>query len=444
MKDFDFKGKKVLIMGLGLYPQGSGISAAKFFARLGANVIVTDLKTRKDLASQIKLLKGFKIKYVLGKHSKSDFKEADLIMKNPAVRMESEYLKIARENKIPIETDISLFFALSPAKIIGITGTRGKSTTSSLIYEILSASGEDVHLGGNIQVSPLNFLDKLNKDSLVVLELSSWMLESLESSKVSPQIAVITNVMRDHLNTYAGMKEYGRAKSLIFKFQKSKDLAILNFDNEITRKMGENLKAKKIWFSVKKKSASLDLAKNTILPGEHNLYNALAAVIVAKQLKISDSIIKKALKDFKGIPNRLELIRELAGVKYYNDTTATTPDATLAALKSFKDKNIVLIAGGTDKNLEFKELAKVLQSLVKVLILLPGTATDKLRKDLVEMGENIEPLVAKSMKEAVLKARELSQSGDIILLSPGAASFGLFVNEFDRGEKFVKEVKNLK
>lgn len=440
----NFKGKKVVIMGLGLYPQGSGISAAKFFARLGANVIVTDLKTRKDMASQIKLLKGFKIKYVLGKHSKSDFKEADLIIKNPAVRMESEYLKIARENRIPIETDISLFFSLCPAKIIGITGTRGKSTTSSLIYEILSANGEDAHLGGNIQVSPLNFLDKLNKNSLVVLELSSWMLESLEQGKISPQIAVITNVMRDHLNTYAGMKEYTMAKSLIFKFQKSKDLAILNFDNEITRKMGENLKAKKIWFSAKKKSSAMKLATNTILPGEHNIYNTLAAVIVSKQLKISDSIIKKTLKNFKGIPNRLELIRELGGVKYYNDTTATTPDATLAALKSFKDKNIVLIAGGADKNLEFKDLAKVLQGLVKVLILLPGTATDKLRKDLAEMGENIEPIAAKSMKEAVLKARELSQGGDIVILSPGAASFGLFVNEFDRGDKFVKEVKSLK
>ncbi len=434
----------MVIMGLGLYPQGSGISAAKFFARLGADVVVTDLKTRKDLASQIKLLKGLKIKYVLGKHSKSDFKEADLIMKNPAVRMESEFLKIARENKIPIETDVSLFFSLCPAKIIGITGTRGKSTTSSLIYEILSAAGEDVYLGGNIQVSPLNFLEKLNKNSLVVLELSSWMLESLESNRFSPQIAVITNVMRDHLNTYAGMKEYSRAKSLIFKFQKRKDLAVLNFDNEITRKMGEKIKAKKIWFSLKKKSAVLDLAKNTVLPGEHNLYNALAAVIVAKHLKISDSIIKKCLKNFKGIPNRLEFIREFGGVKYYNDTTATTPDATLAALQSFKNKNIVLIAGGADKNLDFKDLAKVLQGLVKVLILLPGTATDKLRKDLADMGENIEPIVAKSMKEAVLKARELSQSGDIILLSPGAASFGLFVNEFDRGEKFVKEVKGLK
>lgn len=444
MKLRDFNGKKVVIMGLGLYPQGSGISAAKFFARRGANVLVTDLKSRKELANQIKLLRGFKIKYVLGKHSRSDFKDADLIMKNPGVRAESKFLKIARENKIPVETDVSLFFSLCPAKIIGVTGTRGKSTTSSLIYEILNSAGEDVYLGGNIQVSPLNFLEKLNKDSLVALELSSWMLESIESSKVSPPIAVITNVMADHLNTYAGMKEYARAKSLIFKFQKSKDLAILNFDNEITRKMGESVKAKKIWFSLRKKSAGLDLAKNTILPGEHNLYNALAAVIVVKHLKISDSIIKKVLKDFKGIPNRLEFIHELGGVKYYNDTTATTPDATLAALKFFKDKNIVLIAGGADKNLEFKELAKILQNAVKVLILLPGTATDKLRKDLAEMGENIEPIAAKSMKEAVLKARELSQSGEIVLLSPGAASFGLFVNEFDRGGKFVKEVKNLK
>lgn len=437
-----FKNKRVLIMGLGLYPKGSGISAAKFFAREGARVIVTDLKKRSELSGSIKLLKDFKIRYILGKHNAKDFKEADLIIKNPAVRNDSKYLKIAKEKKIPIETDMSIFFKLCPTnvKIIGVTGTRGKSTTCSLIYEILRAENENVFLGGNIQNSPLNFLDDIvgnrHTCSIIVLELSSWMLESLKNS---PHIAVLTNIMPDHLNTYKNMEEYARAKSLIFKYQNKNDFAVLNYDNKICREIGENVKAKKRWFSSKKASVALRLAKTTKLLGEHNVYNALTAVVVAKILKVPDKKIKLALKNFKGVPNRLEFICEKKGVKFYNDTTATTPDATLAGLRALKSKEIVLIAGGADKNLDYNELAKEVSKYVKVLILLPGTATDKLRARLIEKSD-LEPIAARNMKEAVAKARELSKKGDIILLSPGAASFGLFKNEFDRGEKFVKEL----
>ncbi|NQU83986.1 MAG: UDP-N-acetylmuramoyl-L-alanine--D-glutamate ligase [Parcubacteria group bacterium] len=434
----DFKNKKVLIMGLGLYPKGSGISAARFFVRLGAKVTVTDLKKRAELTGSIKLLKKHPIRYVLGKHSKKDFKEADLILKNPAVRKESPYLRIAEEHSVPIETDISIFFKLCPSKIIGITGTRGKSTTCSLLYELLIAENDNVYLGGNIQNSPLNFLDKLNKDSLVILELSSWMLESL--GRRSPHIALITNVMPDHLNTYSGMKEYIKAKSLIFKYQKKDDIAVLNYDNKITREMGDNIKSKKRWFSLKRQSSCKKLLKNVRLLGEHNLHNALGAITVAKMLGVSDTSIKKTLKSFNGIPNRLEFVCEIDGVKYYNDTTATTPDAVIAGLKALSSKKIVLIAGGVDKNLDYRELAGELPKYVNVLILLPGTATDKLRTHLINESD-VEPVTAKNMKEAVSKAREMSKRGDIVLLSPGAASFGLFKNEFDRGDKFVKEIK---
>ncbi|MEA3272262.1 MAG: UDP-N-acetylmuramoyl-L-alanine--D-glutamate ligase, partial [Patescibacteria group bacterium] len=345
----NFKNKKVLIMGLGLYSKGSGISAARFFVKQGARVTVTDLKKRRELTSSIKLLKDLKIRYVLGKHSVKDFKEADLIIKNPAVRKESKYLKISKEWGIQVETDVSMFFKLCPAdvKIIGVTGTRGKSTTCSLIYELcrgLERLQFNVFLGGNIQNSPLNFLEKLNKESLVVLELSSWMLESLQ--RKSPQIAVITNVMPDHLNTYKSMKEYIKAKALIFKYQNKDDVAVLNYDNKICREMGRGIKSRKIWFSLKRKSSKSKLLKFSKLLGEHNKYNVLAAITVAKIFKISDKTIKSVLKKFKGIPSRLEFVREVGGVRYYNDTTATTPDATLAGLRALKSKKIVLIAGG--------------------------------------------------------------------------------------------------
>lgn len=437
----ELKNKKILIMGLGLYPKGSGVSAARFFADLGSRVTVTDLKKRKDLSSSIKLLSKYKIRYVLGHHSKRDFIEADLIIKNPAVRKDSRFLEYVKRRNIPIETDISIFFKLCPAKIIGITGTRGKSTTASLTYELLRSENKNVFLGGNIQNSPLNFLDKLDKDSLVVLELSSWMLESL--GRRSPEIAVLTNIMPDHLNTYKNMNEYIRAKALIFKYQKKEDLGVINYDNQIAREVGKKIKVKKKWFSLKKKNKLNNYLKFVKLPGEHNLYNALAAINVASIFKVSDGNIRKTLEEFKGVPNRLEFIREINGVKFYNDTTATTPDAVIAALKALKSKNIILIAGGTDKNLDYKELAGLIADYVSVLVLLPGTATDKLRAHLIKES-NLEPVTARNMKEAVLKAKEMAKKGDIILLSPGAASFGLFKNEFDRGEKFIKEVYPVK
>jgi len=458
-----FKNKKVTIMGLGLH--GGGLAVTSFLAKNGAILTVTDLKTRKQLQPSIEKLKAFKIKYVLGKHRLQDFRQADLVIQNPDVRRNSKFLIEAKKNKIPIETDLSLFFKLCPTQnIIGITGTKGKSTTTALIYEILKIYKKDTILGGNIRISPLEFLDKIKKTTPVVLELSSWQLEGLAEHKLNPAYAVITNVLVDHLNTYKNMAAYVKTKELIFKFQKPYNFSLLNKDNPATQAMAKKAKSQIFWFTkniLTNNENGCFLSKGWLvfkagqrknkiikvqaikLQGEHNLENVLAAVTLAMVYKVPLKIIKKAISKFKGLASRLELIREFNGVRYYNDTTATTPDAVIAALNSFPPK-VVLLAGGTDKKLVFKDLAKVIKKKVKAIILFEGTATEKLLKELKKIKFNKDLFIVNSMESAFDAARSILAKGDVFLLSPGAASFGLFINEFDRGEQFNRGVKHLK
>lgn len=465
----DIRDKKVLIMGLGQYREGSGISAAKFFISLGAKVLITDLKKESELKSQISELNKFcrrhklkakSYKLVLGRHRLPDFKSADIVVRNPGVRAGSKYLAAARAAGAEILSDTSVFISLQPGKVIGVTGTRGKSTTSALMHEMIKTKERHAELGGNILRSPLTFLDKMHEGSTAVLELSSWQCETLAEIRQSPAMAVVTNIMRDHLNTYKGMAEYAGAKSLIYKYQSPEDAVVLNRDNVWTRKMGQKVSGRRFWFSAAPfagengvfskngkiifrldgKEEVVAAVADIALRGEHNLMNALAAVAAAKISGISNASIKKVLRNFKGLPNRMEMIKEIKGIKFINDTTATTPDATAAALKTLgKGKNIVLIFGGADKELEYKEVAPFIKKFVKIVVLLPGTAESKIRKALA--GQKF--LEAKNMDEAVKNAYKAAGKGDIVLLSPGAASFGLFKNEFDRGEKFVKAVKRL-
>lgn len=432
----DFKDKKVVVMGLGLH--GGGVGVVEFLAKQRAKILVTDLKTKEELRESLKKLKKYKkIKYILRKHRVGDFKNADLIIKNPGVPKESRYLQIARKNKVPIETDIGLFFELCPSKkIIGVTGTKGKSTVATLIAKLL-ATKYHVVLAGNIRTSVLEELPKINKNTVIVLELSSWQLGDLKPHQKSPHIAVITNIMPDHLNRYRGMKDYIKAKKLIFKFQKSEDYLFLNVEDKIVKNFEKEAAAKTIFYS----KEQVKKYKNYIkLLGEHNLNNIAGAVAVAKLFKISDSLIKKVLSKFYNAEGRLEFIKEYNGIKYYNDTTATTPEAAIAALNSFPaDKKIILIAGGADKHLNFKELAKEILKKVKFLILLPGTATKKIEKASLRLVARR----AKNMREAVKIAHKNAKKDDIILLSPGCASFGLFQHEFDRGKQFQKCIKNL-
>ena len=407
-----FKNKRVTVMGLGLL--GGGIGVAKFFAKQEAKVLVTDLRTKKELKSSLDKLKDLDIEFVLGKHRQRDFINADLVIRNPGVPRESKYLKIAKDNNIPVKTDIDIFFDLCPGAIIGITGTKGKSTVATLVYLFLKKKYPKTFLAGNIGVSPLKLLNKIDKKSKVVLELSSFELEGL---KKSPHVAVITNLFPDHLNRYKNFKDYVNAKKSIFKYQNKNDILVLNSDSE-TKKLCSEAKSKVYLFKA---------------------FNASAAVLVAELFKVSKNDIKKVLSNFKGVAHRQEFVAEKKGVKYINDTTATNPNAVIFAIETFRKRfpksKIVLIAGGEDKKLSYKGLAKSIKHNVDYVVLLPGTGSNKLKKNLNKFYP------VKSMKQAVKKASYLAQKGDIVLLSPGAASFNLFENEFDRGNQFVKAVK---
>jgi UDP-N-acetylmuramoylalanine--D-glutamate ligase len=457
--------KRVLILGLGQYAKGSGISAALFYARQGAEVRVTDQKKEKDIAANVQRLKKFKnVSFVLGQHRLKDVQWADVIVRNPRVRPNSPEMLLATKLGKRMESDITLFLKRCKCPIVGVTGTRGKSTTTTLIAEMLKRSGKRVWIGGNILVSPLTFVEKIKPKDIVVLELSSWQLESTGAVGISPHVSVVTNLMRDHLNTYDGMEDYAEAKAQIFRHQKPDDIAVLNADDENGRCWKNEAPGRVLSFSAKSKSSDGFLTKKTLdwidpingkretllhrkdikLLGEHSAMNILAACLAARVAGATISAIRSVAKNFSGIPDRLELIREVRGIKFINDTTATTPDATIAAILSISpiSKTIRLIAGGADKELLFDELADVLKKKKVTVTLFEGTAFLPLSDALKEHEVNFQ--VVSSMKEALYYHVKNAKAGDSVLLSPGCASFGLFKNEFDRGAQFKKLVKRLK
>lgn len=454
-----WKDVKVLIFGLGQYSQGSGISSALTFAKLGCDVVVTDAKKEVEIAGNVKKLKKFKnVSFVLGEHRLKDIEWADVIVANPRVRPTQAEMVYARNLGKTVTSDIALFLDRCPAMVIAVTGTRGKSTTSTLIAEMLKEGKKHVWLGGNILVSPLTFLSRVKKTDVVVLELSSWQCESLGSAIHQPHISVVTNMMRDHLNTYQGMEDYAEAKAQIFRHQKPEDFVILNADDEYGKKwikeapsevrsFGKSIRrdasydARSLYLSGKK----LIDVRMLALIGEHNVKNALCAVLASSLTGISKSAIQKTLKTFKPLENRLEQIRVVKGVTYVNDTCATTPDGVIAALKAMQSRAhfLFFIMGGADKELEYAELANEFKKLKKKIgvFVFPGNASDKLIKEFEKQGIAYEEVP--DMKTAVMRASETAQSGDAVILSPGAASFGLFKNEFDRGEQFAREVKGV-
>lgn len=460
-----FKNKKITVFGLGLH--GGGVGTVKFLVEHGAKVIVTDLKTKEQLAPSLEKLKAFKnIQYVLGQHRREDFTDVDMVIKTPPVPWSDKHIKIALENKVPVEMDSSLFFKLCKRPIIGVTGTKGKTTSATLIYEILKHSGKNPIKVGIGQVSVLDKLLLLKKDSIPVFELSSWRLSGLGRAKLSPHIAVFKNIMPDHLNYYGTMEKYFQDKKYIFTNQKAKDWLIFNYDDQMLKEAAKLASSQLIKFSYEplKKSRSVFIEDDVIyfnngidviklvsvkdikIPGRHNLSNVMAAIGAAFAWGLTPLEVKKALPQLSGVLHRLEFVRELNGVKFYNDTAATIPDAAISALNAF-EKPIVLIAGGTDKNLDFTDLASEISKKTKSVVLLKGNATEKLLDKLrkiatTEFLNKIE--IVSSMKDAISCANGLAEKGDVILLSPGAASFGLFANEFDRGEQFRAEVKKLR
>ncbi|MDP3970702.1 MAG: UDP-N-acetylmuramoyl-L-alanine--D-glutamate ligase [bacterium] len=424
----------ILILGLGSYPQGSGTSAALFLAKQGHELVVTDLKTANQLHQPtLRKLKAFSnVTLVLRKHRKQDIKRAKLIVRNPGVPDWSPFIEYAHQLKKPITNDVGLFldalrerYSHAEVPVIGITGTRGKSTTTAIMGDVFKTHfGEQtIHVGGNIGKSPLTFLHHIKSRHIVILELSSWLLHDLHKPRFT--VTVMTNLLRDHMNYYPSMTLYRKDKERIFLGQTADEYAIVNQDDVIVQKMAKHTKASVISFQ-KERVAGMKLL------GEHNQYNIGAAIEVAKLFNIPTTTIERVIKNFSGIANRLEQIRVYKKREFYNDTTATTPDATIAALRSFK-KKVILIAGGNTKRLSLKDLNKEIVGGVKSLILLPGNATNQFPAG-IEVA---------TMKQAVHTAWNLSKQGDIILLSPGVTWLPK-MNEFERGKLFVREVKRLK
>ncbi|PIU08928.1 MAG: UDP-N-acetylmuramoyl-L-alanine--D-glutamate ligase [Candidatus Moranbacteria bacterium CG_4_8_14_3_um_filter_34_16] len=457
------KGKKITVMGLGIL--GGGEGAVRFLAEVGAIVTVTDIKSSEKLKKSVEKLKDLKnVKFILGQHRTEDFVKTDMVVKNPAVPWNNKHIKLALEKGVPVEMDSSLFFKLCQNSIVGVTGTKGKTTVSSLIYEILKADGKNVIKVGIGDVSVLDKLKMLKKNSVVVFELSSWRLSALKMHKISPSIAVITNIFPDHLNYYNSMEAYIADKKGIFLYQKKQNICVLNADNEREKKLEEEIKSQIIKFSrnriISKRGVyaedgiiyvndRIDEKKlmeisEIKLRGEHNRENVLAAIAVAWSMGVNLLTIKKAVANFGGVKHRLEFVREINKVKYYNDTAATMPEAATVGIKSFSE-SVVLIGGGSDKKLDMSILAEAIKEKVSEAILLNGEATDKLILALKKINyANFK--IVQDMREAVELARQKALPGQIVLLSPGAASFGLFSNEFERGDIFkqvVNEIDNI-
>ena len=460
MIDFkqQFKGKKITVMGLGLL--GRGLGYTKFLAECGADLIVTDLKTKEQLATSIKKLEKFpSIKFVLGEHRLEDFRNRDMIIKSAGVPFDSIYIAEARKNNIPIEMDVSLFAKLAPdVMIIGVTGTRGKSMTTALIYEILSAyvkasAGQEkkwkVYLGGNVRgVATLPLLEKVQAGDILVCDLDSWQLQGFGEAKISPHISVFTSFMPDHMNYYKDdIKAYFADKANIFKYQKSEDILIIHPDmKELISEYFKNLPAgrqgKLIVVSAKD-------TKNYefVVPGEYQRENLACAVAVAGEFGVPEESIKKAVRNFKGLEGRLQYVKTIKGVKIYNDNNATTPEATMVGIEALvspksdlEGKKIVLICGGADKGLKLDNFTEVVEKYCKAVVLIPGTGTDILSSRKLK----VESYKVKDLNEAVKTALGLASRGDIILFSPAFASFGMFNNEYERNDLFLEIIKELK
>jgi UDP-N-acetylmuramoylalanine--D-glutamate ligase len=449
------QGKRVLVMGLGL--QGSGMAATRYAVQQGAIVRVTDMKTPEVLAPSVQALAGLPIEFVLGRHREEDFLWADIVIRNPGVPRSSPYLRLAQEHGARIEMEIALFFLACPGRIIGVTGTRGKTTTTTLLYEIIRATGQDTILGGNVAgVETLSLLPQIRAETQVVLELSSWQLEGLTPHKISPSVAVMTNIYPDHLNTYNGMEDYAEAKSAIFRYQHADDLAIFNYDNPWTRRFGEEAPGQ-VWFTSLERGGSFARGSDALEPfiftetplaGRHNLENILLATTAARRLGVADEIIMQTVRQFRGVPHRLAEVATIGGVRYINDSSSTTPVAGRVGIEAM-NAPIVLVAGGNTKHLPLEQWPATIVARCRDVVLLSGSGTDELLPALdAEAQRQGVPLPVRGVYDTFQKAMDaavaLARPGDVLLFSPGFTSFGMFLNEFDRGDQFVAYVERLR
>ena len=451
------KHKKVAIIGLGI----SNIPLIDYLYNLGSDVMIFNNKPIDELEKDVlDKIYEYKLKFSFGENYLSKLNGFDIIFRSPSCRPDLPEIEKEVERGAILTSEIELVLEMCPGKTIGITGSDGKSTVSTLTYEILNEQGYKCYLGGNIGNPLFTKIKDMKPEDYIVLELSSFQLMTMS---VSPNIAVITNISPNHLDFHKSYEEYIEAKANIFEYQTENDLLVLNYENEITREFAKNAKAKVVYFSSKTKLDNGIILDNNIikqcenglrrhivnlknakLKGIHNAENICAAISAINNIVTAETQ-SKIVTEFSGIEHRLEFVKEINNIKWYNDSIASTPTRTIAGLNSF-DENIVLIAGGYDKNLDYSGLAKPIIDNTNSLILLGQTANkifDAVTNELQYLKKELPIYKVTTLDEAVEKAKEISKKDDVVLFSPASASFDIFKNFEERGKRFKQLVNKL-
>mgnify|MGYP004472638727 CR=1 FL=1 len=451
------RGKKVAIIGIGV----SNLPLLEYFYDLNARVTIFDSKESNQISVEaMQKIEKYGFEFIGGKDSLSRLKGFDIIFRSPSCMPDRPELVEAVENGAVLTSEIEMVLKLAPCKVIGVTGTEGKTTTTTLINEIVKKSGRKTYLGGNMGKPIFTKIRNIKPENIIILELSSFQLSDMD---ISPDISVVTNIYPDHLNVHKSYEEYREAKKNIFKHQSENGIVVLNYDNEFTREFAKEANGKVIFFSSKEKLDDgfiYDKADGTIkycedgvrrhiikkedikLRGIHNYENICAAIAATSSIVDVDTQIK-AIEEFTGVEHRLEFVRELNNVKWYNDSIGTSPASTIAGLNSF-DEDIILLAGGSDKGLDYEEVGKTIARKVRALIL-TGPTSEKIENATKQAlnDKNIEIYYTSNMQESVNIAKDIAKAGDVVLLSPASASFDLYKNFEDRGHQFKDCVNNL-
>jgi UDP-N-acetylmuramoylalanine--D-glutamate ligase len=450
MNLMELNNKRVLVVGLGK----SGVASALFLKEHGARVTVSDTKSGDELRNEIPVLLDRGITVETGGHGERTFRGQDLIVVSPGVPLDAPALVQARSLEEPVIGEVELATQFLPGPIVAITGSNGKTTTTTLTGEIMTASGFPTLVGGNIGTPAISLAERANRETVIVLEVSSFQLETIQTFR--PKVAVVLNVTPDHLDRHRTFEAYVDAKARIFENQRGDDFAVLNADDQTCVKMSAQRRAQVFWFSRQKEVESgAWLGKGDVLfrngsqqheimqvseislKGAHNLENVLAAVCAGALMGCAPEKIRQAVREFKAVEHRLEFVATIGGVDYYNDSKATNVDATIKALESFP-ANIHLILGGKDKGSDYSVLNDLLRQRVKHVYTI-GTAAAKIESQI----KGVEIVHSETLENAVRKANTSARAGDVVLLAPACASFDQFKNYEQRGQVFKEIVAGL-
>ena len=447
----ELNGKRVLVVGLGR----SGVASALFLQSRGARVTVSDAKSQDQLREQLPALLDAGIAVETGAHGERTFRNQDLIVVSPGVPVDAEPLVQARALGQPVIGEIELASQFLPGPIVAITGSNGKTTTTTLIGEIIAASGFKTLVGGNIGTAAISLAGQATSETVIVLEVSSFQLETIRTFR--PKVAVVLNITPDHLDRHGTFAAYVDAKARIFENQQAEDFAVLNADDPTCVEIATRSRAQVFWFSRKREvqagafvrdghvvfqghgSAQTVLAVSEIpLKGSHNLENVLAAVCAAVLMGCAPEKVRSAITNFKAVEHRLEYVATIGGVEYYNDSKATNVDATMKALQSFP-ANIHLILGGKDKGSDYTVLNNLLRERVKSVYTI-GAAAEKIQSHIKGTTQIVS---SGTIESAIKQASSTAKPGDVVLLAPACASFDQFQNYEQRGRVFKELVRQL-